>query len=143
MGITIVTSTPGIGTTKRSRLEIKTKKYYLDGVTKDEIKELEDTLLLPEQTIIREAYYGKAQFEPHQIGLNIIMDYKDNFVDGIRLATLTVVYTKKNGLDELMNGLNADKVEDLAGKPILAYRIKSEELGKKLIAISAYLKNKL
>jgi len=37
-----------------------------------------------------------------------------------------------------MNELNADKVEDLVYKPILAYRIPSEDLGKKLIAISAY-----
>ena len=115
----------------------KTKKYYLDGITKDEIQKLEDTLLLPEQTIISESYYGKAQFEPYQMGLNLLIDYKDNFIDGIRFATLSVVYTKKKCIDELMNELNADRAENLIGKPILTYRIKSEELGKKLIAISA------
>ena len=115
----------------------KIKKYYLDGITKDEIQKLEDTLLLPEQTIIREAYYGKSQFEPYQRGLNLKIDYKDKLVNGTSFATLAVVYTKKNGLDELMNELNADEVGDLVGKPILAYRIPSEDLGKKLIAISA------
>ena len=118
----------------------KIKKYYLDGITKDEIQKLEDTLLLPEQTMIREAYYGKAQFEPYQMGLNILIDYKDNFVDGIRFATLSVVYTKKKDIEGLINELNAIKVGNLAGKPILAYRIKSEELGKKLVAVSAYPK---
>ena len=116
------------------------KKYYLDDTTKYEIQELEDTLLLPEKTIIREAYFGKNQFGKNKIGLNIIMDYKDEFVDGIRFATLSVVYTKKKDIDGIMNELNADKVEDLTDKPILAYRIKSEELGKRLVAISAYPK---
>ena len=115
----------------------KIKKYYLDGITKGEIQKLEDTLLLPEKTIIREAYYGKAQFEPYQSGLNLTIDYKDGLVDGIRFATLSVVYTKKKYIDEIMNELNADEVGDLVGKPILAYRIPSEDLGKKLIAISA------
>jgi len=132
------TGTPGIGTTKRSRLEIKTKRYYLDGVTKNEIKKIEESEPVPEQTIIRGAYYGRAQFEPYQIGLNLTIDYKDNFVDGIRFATLEVVFTKKKDIDGIMNELNANKVEDLVYKPILAYRISSEDLGKKLIAISAY-----
>jgi len=124
----------------RRILKPKIKKYYLDDTTKYEIQELEDTLLLPEKTIIREAYYGKAQFGPYQVGLNLTIDYKDNFVDGTNFSTLSVVYTKKKDIEGLINELNADKVEDLAGKPILAYRIKSEELGKKLIAISAYPK---
>jgi len=128
----------GTGSTKRDMLKQKTKKYYLDGVTKDEIKKLEESKPVPEQTTIREAYYGKAQFEPYQRGLNLKIDYKDNFVDGIRFATLSVVYTKKKCIDGLINELNADKVGDLTDKPILAYRIKSEHLGKKLIAISAY-----
>jgi len=121
----------------RRILKPKIKKYYLDGTTKEEIQKLEDTLLLPEQTIIREAYYGKAQFEPYQSGLNLTIDYKDGLVDGTSFATLSLVYTKKKCFDELMNDLDADKVENLIGKPILAYRIKSENLGKKLIAISA------
>lgn len=107
------------------------KKYYLDGITKDEIQKLEDTLLLPEQTIIREAYYGKSFFDKNKSGLNLLIDYKDKFVDGIRLDKLLIAYTKKKDIDGIMNELNADKVEDLFDKPILAYRIKSEELGKK------------
>jgi len=133
-----ITGTPGIGTTKRSRLEIKTKNYYLDGVTKNEIKKIEESDSVPEQTTIREAYYGRAQFEPYQIGLNLTIDYKDRLIDGIRFATLAVVFTKKKDIDGIMNELNADKVEDLVYKPILAYRIKSDYLGQKLIAISAY-----
>lgn len=138
MGVIIVTGTPGIGSIKRSRLEIKTKKYYLDDVTKDEIKKLEESEPVPEQTIIREAYYGRAQFEPYKIGLNLIIDYKDRLVDGTSFATLSVVFTKKKDIEGLINELNADKVGDLAGRQILAHRILSEELGKKLVAISSY-----
>ena len=137
MGVTIIKGTPGIGTTKRSRLEIKAKKYYLDGVTKDEIKKLKESEQVSEQTIIREAYFGKYQFDKNKIGLNLLIDYKDNFIDGIRFATLAVVFTKKNDIEGLIKELNADKVEDLVYKPILAYRIPSEDLGKKLIAVSA------
>ena len=137
MGAIVIKGTPGIGTTTRSRLEIKTKKYYLDGVTKDEIKKLEESEQVSEQTTIREAYFGKYQFDKNKIGLNLLIDYKDNFIDGIRFATLSVVYTKKKDIDGIMNELNADKAGDLDGKSILAYRIPSEDLGKKLIAISA------
>ncbi|MBA3063911.1 hypothetical protein FP803_00560 [Candidatus Woesearchaeota archaeon] len=136
-----LTGTPGIGRSlTRINLEIKTKKYYLDGITKHEIQKIEDKLLWPEQTTIREAYYGIARFEPYKSGLNLIINYTDRLVDGISSATLSVVFTKKKDIDGLINELNEDKVENLAGKPILAYRIESEELGKKLIAISAYPK---
>ena len=138
MGVIIATGTQEIGNIKRSRLEIKTKKYYLDDVTKDEIKKLEESEQVPEQTIIREAYYGKAQFEPYQIGLNLTIDYKDRLVDGTSFATLSVVYTKKKDIEGLINELNENKVENLVGKPILAYRIESEDLGRKLVAISAF-----
>ena len=118
----------------------KIKKYYLDDTTKYEIQKLEDTLLLPEQTTIREAYFGKDQFGKNKIGLNLLIDYKDEFVDGTNLATLSIGYTKKKDIEGLINELNANKVEDLVGKPILAYRIPSEDLGKRLVAISAYPK---
>jgi len=138
MGVIIATGTQEIGNIKRSRLEIKTKKYYLDSVTKDEIKKLEESEPVPEQTKIREAYYGKMQFEPYKIGLNLIIDYKDRLVDGTSFATLSVVYTKKKDIEGLINELNVDKVDDLAGRRILAHRILSEELGRKLVAISSY-----
>ena len=124
----------------RRILKPKIKKYYLDDTTKEEIQKLEDTLLLPEKTIIREAYYGKSFFDKNKRGLNLTIDYKDNFVDGIRIDKLVIVYTKRKDIDGLMDELDADKAGDLEGKPILAYRIPSEDLGKKLIAISAYPK---
>ena len=138
MAVKILTGTPGIGSLNRINLEINTKKYYLDNVTKDEIKKLEELEPVPEQTKIREAYYGKMQFEPYKIGLNLIIDYKDRLVDGTSFATLSVVYTKKKDIEGLINELNENKVENLVGKPILAYRIESEDLGRKLVAISAF-----
>ena len=36
MAVKILTGTPGIGSLNRINLEINTKKYYLDNVTKDE-----------------------------------------------------------------------------------------------------------
>ena len=124
----------------RRILKPKIKKYYLDDTTKEEIQKLEDTLLLPEQTIIREVYYGKAHFEPYKIGLNLLIDYKDHLVDGTNFATLSVVFTKKKDIEGIMNELNVDRVENLAYKKILAYRIKSEDIGKRLVAISVYPK---
>ncbi|OIO62047.1 hypothetical protein COY26_04975 [Candidatus Woesearchaeota archaeon CG_4_10_14_0_2_um_filter_33_10] len=140
MAVKILTGTPGIGSLNRINLEINTKKYYLDNVTKDEIKKLEELEPVPEQTKIREAYYGRAQFEPYKSGLNLIIDYKDKFVDGISFARLSVIFTKKKDIEGIMNELNVDRVENLAYKKILAYRIESEDLGKKLIAILAYPK---
>ena len=102
------------------KLEAKTKMYAQYKIGQDDVERLEqEGLLQTEEATISEAYFGRHPPSPDPVtgeypfGLNIQIDGS--------FGSAGVTYKNLEEMEGLMNGLNVQRTEEMAGKKVLAY----------------------